>query len=284
MTERLPVFGVRARTRLFSATTYLLLAACTLLFLVPIFWMVSTSLKTTDRVFDLPIEWIPTSPQFNNYPDSLGKYDFPRFFLNSGIVSGTVTGVHVLLASWAGYGLAKYRFGGRQLLFWAILVTLILPLEVVMIPLWLTIKTLGWEDSYPGLIVPVIADAFGVLLMRQYFLNLPSELIDAARIDGAGHLRTFFTIAVPNAWPAIVTLAIFMFQATWDEFVWPFLIVSSSQMKTVPLGVQAFQSGELSNFPAVMAVSTVATLPLATLFLVFQRYWIRGVATSGIRG
>ena len=284
MTERLPVFGVRARTRLFSATTYLLLAACTLLFLVPIFWMVSTSLKTTDRVFDLPIEWIPTSPQFNNYPDSLGKYDFPRFFLNSGIVSGTVTAVHVLLASWAGYGLAKYRFGGRQLLFWAILVTLILPLEVVMIPLWLTIKTLGWEDSYPGLIVPVIADAFGVLLMRQYFLNLPSELIDAARIDGAGHLRTFFTIAVPNAWPAIVTLAIFMFQATWDEFVWPFLIVSSSQMKTVPLGVQAFQSVELSNFPAVMAVSTVATLPLATLFLVFQRYWIRGVATSGIRG
>ncbi|TMC77671.1 MAG: carbohydrate ABC transporter permease [Chloroflexi bacterium] len=200
------------------------------------------------------------------------------------MVAGTVTAVHVLLASWAGYGLAKYRFGGRQMLFWVILVTLILPLEVIMIPLWLTVKSLGWENSYAGLIVPVVADAFGVLLMRQYFLSLPSELVDAARVDGAGHLRTFFTIAIPNAWPAIVTLAIFMFQATWDEFVWPFLIVNSSEMKTVPLGVQSFQAGELSNFPAVMAISAVATIPLATLFLIFQRYWIRGVATSGIRG
>lgn len=274
----------RLRVRLLRVATYALLTVSTVLFLVPIVWMVSTSLKSTANVFDLPIEWIPTDPQFGNYPESLGKYDFPRFFLNSAIVAGTVTSVHVLLASWAGYGLAKYRFGGRQMLFWAILVTLILPLEVIMIPLWLTIQSLGWENSYQGLIVPVIADAFGVLLMRQYYLSLPSELIDAARIDGAGHVRTFFTIAIPNSWPAIVTLAIFMFQATWDEFVWPFLIVNSSQMRTVPLGVQAFQSGELSNFPAVMAVSTVATIPLATLFLVFQRYWVRGVATSGLRG
>jgi ABC-type glycerol-3-phosphate transport system permease component len=274
----------RLQRSVVSATTYVLLTACTIVFLTPIFWMLSTSLKSTDVVFDLPIQWIPTPPHWENYPDSLGKYDFPRFFLNSAIVAGTVTAVHVLLASWAGYGLAKYRFGGRQIVFWLILATLILPLEVIMIPLWLTIQTIGWENSYQGLIIPVIADAFGVLLMRQYFLSLPNELIDAARIDGAGHVRTFFTIAVPNSWPALVTLAIFIFQATWDEFVWPFLIVNSSDMRTVPLGVQQFQSGELSNFPAVMAVSAVATIPLATLFLVFQRYWIRGVATSGIRG
>ena len=278
------MFGRRLQSRIVIVGTYVLLAACSLIFLVPIFWMVSTSLKSTDHVFDLPITWIPAEPQFRNYPTALGAYDFKRYFLNSGIVAGTVTAVHVLLASWAGYGLAKYRFGGRQMLFWVILVTLILPLEVIMIPLWLTVKSLGWENSYAGLIVPVVADAFGVLLMRQYFLSLPSELVDAARVDGAGHLRTFFTIAIPNAWPAIVTLAIFMFQATWDEFVWPFLIVNSSEMKTVPLGVQSFQAGELSNFPAVMAISAVATIPLATLFLIFQRYWIRGVATSGIRG
>jgi len=278
------MLGRRLRSRIRSAITYVLLIVCSVVFLAPIFWMVSTSLKSVDHVFDLPIEWIPTDPQFRNYPAALGTYDFKRYFMNSGIVAGAVTSIHVLLASWAGYGLAKYRFGGRQLLFWLILVTLLLPLEVVMIPLWLTVKTLGWENSYAGLIVPVVADAFGVLLMRQYFLTVPSELIDAARIDGAGHVQTFFTIAVPNAWPAIVTLAIFMFQATWDEFVWPFLIISSSDMKTVPLGVQAFQAGELSNFPAVMAVSTVATIPLATLFLIFQRYWVQGVATSGIRG
>lgn len=282
MIDRL--LGPRLQSRLLSAATYVLLIACCALFLIPIFWMVSTSLRSVDHVFDLPIEWIPSDPQFDNYPTALGKYDFPRFFVNSGIVAGTVTTIHVLLASMAGFGLAKYSFGGRQLVFWAILVTLILPLEVIMIPLWLTVQTLGWQNSYAGLIVPVIADAFGVLLMRQYFLGLPSELLDAARIDGASHLRSFFTIAIPNAWPAIVTLAIFMFQATWDEFVWPFMIISSSEMKTVPLGVQAFQAGELSNFPALMAVSTVATIPLATLFLIFQRSWIRGVATSGIRG
>lgn len=278
------MFGRRLQSRILAASTYALLAVCGLIFLVPIFWMLSTSLKSTDHVFDLPIVWIPTDPQFRNYPTALAAYDFRRYFLNSGIVAGTVTAVHVLLASWAGYGLAKYRFGGREMLFWVILVTLMLPLEVIMIPLWLTVKGLGWENSYAGLIVPVVADAFGVLLMRQYFLSFPSELIDAARVDGAGHLRTFFTIAVPNAWPAIVTLAIFIFQATWDEFVWPFLIVNSSEMKTVPLGVQSFQAGELSNFPAVMAVSAVAAIPLATLLLIFQRYWIRGVATSGIRG
>jgi ABC-type glycerol-3-phosphate transport system permease component len=278
------VLGQRWQARIFSAITYALLVACSLAFLVPIFWMASTSLKPTEHVFDLPIEWLPADPRFSNYPAALGTYDFKRYFLNSGIVAAAVTSIHVLLASWAGYGLAKYRFGGRQMVFWLILVTLLLPLEVIMIPLWLTVKTLGWDNSYAGLIVPVVADAFGVLLMRQYFLSVPNELIDAARIDGAGHLRTFFTIGVPNAWPAIVTLAIFMFQATWDEFVWPFLIISSSDMRTVPLGVQSFQAGELSNFPAVMAVSVVATIPLATLFLVFQRYWVRGVATSGIRG
>jgi ABC-type glycerol-3-phosphate transport system permease component len=272
------------QARIFTTITYALLVACSLVFLVPIFWMASSSLKPVEHVFDLPIQWLPPDPQFGNYPAALGEYDFKRYFLNSGIVAGAVTSIHVLLASWAGYGLAKYRFGGRQVVFWLILVTLLLPLEVIMIPLWLTVKTLGWDNSYAGLIVPVVADAFGVLLMRQYFLSVPNELIDAARIDGAGHLRTFFTIGVPNAWPAIVTLAIFMFQATWDEFVWPFLIISSSDMRTVPLGVQSFQAGELSNFPAVMAVSVVATIPLATLFLVFQRYWVRGVATSGIRG
>jgi alpha-1,4-digalacturonate transport system permease protein len=276
--------GRRLRAQLLTGTTYILLLACCVVFLAPLAWMLSTSLKPVEHVFDLPIEWLPSDPQFGNYPAALSTYDFKRYFINSGIVAGTVTSVHVLLASWAGYGLAKYRFGGRQLLFWVILATLLLPLEVIMIPLWLTVKSLGWDNSYAGLIVPVVADAFGVLLMRQYFLALPNELIDASRIDGAGHLRSFFTIALPNSWPAIVTLAIFIFQATWDEFVWPFLIVSSSDMKTVPLGVQAFQAGELSNFPAVMAVSTVATIPLATLFLIFQRYWVRGVATSGIRG
>src|SRR6266516_5099425 len=185
------MLGRRLRSLILSAITYVLLIVCSVVFLAPIFWLVSTSLKSVDHVFDLPIEWVPTDPQFRNYPTALGSYDFKRYFANSGIVAGSVTSLHVLLASWAGFGLSKYRFGGRQLVFWLILVTLLLPLEVIMIPLWLTVKSLGWENSYAGLIVPVVADAFGVLLMRQYFLTVPSELIDAARIDGEGHMRTF---------------------------------------------------------------------------------------------
>jgi ABC-type glycerol-3-phosphate transport system permease component len=253
------------------------------IFLVPIFWMVSTSLKTNDQVFDLPIDWIPNDPVWSNYPDAYRTVGFTRYFVNSAIVTGTVTVLNVALSTLAGYGLAKYRFFGRQALLVVILATLMLPLEVIMIPLYLSVQRFGWLDSYQGMIVPVAANAIGVLIMRQYFLSLPDELLAAARIDGAGHLRTFWRIGLPLAWPAILTVAVLVFQATWDDFVWPFLIISDPDKATVPLGVQTFQSAEASNFPMLMAVSTVAALPLTILFFIFQRQFIRGVATSGLR-
>jgi ABC-type glycerol-3-phosphate transport system permease component len=152
-----------------------------------------------------------------------------------------------------------------------------------MVPLFLTVRDLGWVDTYQGLIVPVIADAFGVFLMRQWFRALPSALIDAARIDGAGQIRTFFTIAVPLSWPAILTVAIFTFRETWDDYIWPFLIVNSDSMRTIPLGVRTFQQAELSNFPHIMALSTLATIPLVILYFLFQRYFIRGIAGTGLK-
>ena len=263
--------------------TYVLLAITAFVALLPIFWMLSTSLKTPRDVFDLPIDWIPANPVWENYPEAYNRIDFTRYFINSVIVAGSVTVLHVLLASMAGYGLAKYRFGGRQVLLLAIIATLVLPLEVIMIPLFLTVRDLGWLNSYQGLIVPVLADAFGVFLMRQYFLSLPNALIEAARIDGAGHVRTFFTIGIPLAWPAIATLAIFIFRETWDDFLWPLLIVTESNMRTVPLGVRSFESAELSNFPQIMAISSIATIPLLILFFAFQRQFVRGIAMTGLR-
>jgi multiple sugar transport system permease protein len=255
--------------------------------LLPVFWMVSTSLKTLGTEFDLPIQWIPSDPRWENYAEAwsspLTRSDFAKYTLNSVIVTGTVTAANVLLTCLAGYGLAKYRFAGRGLLFLAIVATLILPLEVIMVPLFLTIRDLGWIDSYQGLIVPVIADAFGVFLMRQWFRAVPDSLIEAARIDGAGHLRVFFTIAIPLSWPAIVTVAVFAFRETWDDFTWPFLVVQSDALRTVPLGVRTFQQAELSNFPHIMAISTLASIPLALFYFAFQRYFVRGIAASGLK-
>jgi ABC-type glycerol-3-phosphate transport system permease component len=275
--------GNRLRANGVALITYVLLAITAFIVLLPIFWMLSTSLKTPREVFQLPIEWIPSDPVWSNYPEAYDRIDFTRYFLNSMIVAGGVTILHVLLATMAGYGLAKYRFGGRQVLLLAIIATLVLPLEVIMIPLFLTVQDLGWLNTYQGLIVPVLADAFGVFLMRQYFLSLPNALIEAARIDGAGHVRTFFTIGIPLAWPAIATLAIFIFRETWDDFLWPLLIVTSSEMRTVPLGVRSFESAELSNFPQIMAISTIATIPLLILFFAFQRQFVRGIAMTGLR-
>lgn len=273
----------RLQSRALTAISYMALAFIAFLVLLPLIWMVSTSLKTQPEVFRTPIEWIPQSPRFENYPNSYGTQDFTRFFLNSFIVTGVSTTASVILASMAGYGLAKYRFVGARWLLVAILATLMLPIEVVMIPLFLTVRDFGWLDTYQGLILPNIGDAFGVFLMRQYFLSLPNALIEAARIDGAGHLRTFFSIAVPLSRPAMATLAIFMFREVWDEFLWPFLVVSSSDMQTVPIGVRSFQAAELANFPNIMAISTIATTPLVIMFFIFQRQFVRGIQMTGLR-
>jgi ABC-type glycerol-3-phosphate transport system permease component len=275
--------AVRIRSILTTIAVLLPLTAAAFVFLVPIFWMVSTSLKSNQHVFDLPIRWIPARPLWGNYPAAYATVGFTRYFVNSAIVTGSVTIINISLSALAGYGLAKYRFLGRQFLLVVILATLMLPLEVIMVPLYLTVQRLGWLNSYQGMIVPVTANALGVLMMRQYFLSLPDDLIAAARIDGAGHVATFLRIAVPLAWPALLTAAILIFQATWDDFVWPFLIISDTSKATVPLAVQLFQSAETSNFPALMAVSSIASLPLTALFFVFQRQIIGGVATTGMR-
>jgi ABC-type glycerol-3-phosphate transport system permease component len=273
----------RLEQRASTFASYALLVVIAFFVLLPLIWMVSTSLKVQPEVFDNPIVWIPPNPQFSNYPNAYGTHDFTRFFMNSIIVTAISTSVHVLLATMAGFGLAKYRFMGGRLLLVVILATLMLPIEVIMVPLFLTVRDFGWLDSYQGLIMPHIGDAFGVFLMRQYFLSLPDALLEAARIDGAGHLRTFFTIGLPLCRPAMATLAIFSGREVWDDFLWPFLVISSSDMQTVPIGIQSFQAAELANFPNIMAISTIATIPLVVMFFVFQRQFVRGIQLSGLR-
>jgi multiple sugar transport system permease protein len=270
------------------AFLYVCLTVVAFFLLVPVFWMFSTSLKAIGDVFDLPVQWIPSDPQWQNYlhawSNPLTRSDFTRYTINSVIVTACVTVLNVVLTAMAGYGLAKYRFAGRGFIFLMILVTLMLPLEVIMVPLFLTTKDLGWLDTFPGLIFPVVADAFGVFLMRQWFRGVPDELLEAARIDGAGHVRTFIQVALPLSWPALLTVAVFAFRETWDEFTWPYLVVSTETMRTIPLGVRTFQQAELTNFPEIMAIATLASIPLAIMYFMFQKYFVRAIASTGVKG
>src|SRR5438874_2538495 len=203
---------------------YVLFFAFGLLTLLPIFWMISTSLKPLSEALSWPVTWIPFPPKWDNFPAALGHFHFVRYTMNSLFIAVSHTVLTVILSALAGYSLAKFRYTGQKVIFLAILSTLMLPLEAVMVPTFLVVKDLGWLNTYQGLIVPELASAFGVFLMRQYMLRIPDALIEAARIDGAGELTTFFRIIMPMSWPAVFTLALFAFRESWDAFVWPYLV------------------------------------------------------------
>jgi multiple sugar transport system permease protein len=254
-----------------------------LVLLTPFAWMLSTSLKSLDKIFTLPIEWIPTNPQWSNYPSAWRRFPFSHYFLNSLIVSAGITTLTVVFSSLAGYSLAKYRCPGRKWIFIAILATLMLPIEVLMVPTFLIVKDFGWLNTYQGLIIPAIADAFGIFLMRQFMLTIPDALFEAARIDGASELQTFWKIALPLTWPAVLTLSVFTWRESWDSFVWPFLVATDDIVRTVPIGIQRFQSEYLTTYNEVMAISTLAMIPVLLLLLFFQRAFIQGIALSGLK-
>lgn len=271
-----------ARTSLW-AVGYLAFVTGAILMLIPMLWMLSTSLKALPEVFKIPIQWIPRPPHWEVYAEAWTRFPFERYFLNSLIVTAAVTVLNVLLSGFAGYGLAKYHLFGRRALFLAILSTLMLPIEVLMVPTFLIVKGFGWVNTYQGLIVPVVADAFGVFLMRQFMLNVPDSLLEAARIDGASEIGTYFRIVLPLVWPAILTLSIFTWRETWDAFLWPFIIVTEDRMFTIPLGLQRFQEQYVTTYNEVMAISTIAMLPLVLMFFLFQRAFIRGIALTGLK-
>jgi len=251
--------------------------------LLPYFWMVSSSLKTGAEVFELPIRWIPQVPQWQNFRDALSRGSFGTYFYNSGVVAVAVTAANVLLCSLAGYGLAKFRFPYRELSFRVILSTLMLPLEIVLVPTFLVVQQLGMVNSYGGLIVPLAVDAFGIFLMRQFIRDLPDSLIEAARLDGCSELGIFFHIILPNCKPALGALALLSFRDNWDQFLWPYIIASSDRLKTFPLGLAQMEGIDSAAYHEIMALALLGMIPTALLFLFFQRAFVRGIALSGLK-
>ncbi|MCC6420705.1 MAG: carbohydrate ABC transporter permease [Gemmataceae bacterium] len=266
------------------AALYGVLVVFSIFMLVPMAFAVVGSLKPEAEIFTVPIRWWTSSPQWQNYILPFQK-NIGRYFLNSMIVSLAQTFAPMLLCSMAGYSLAKFQYPGRNLVFLFILSTIMLPIQVTLVPTYLIIKELGWVNTYAGLIGPGLATTFGTFLMRQFFLSLPSEYMDAARIDGASEPRIFWTIMMPMCRPALSALGIFSFTGSWNSFLWPLVVVNQDEMRTIPLGI-VFYMGEqrAPEYGQLLAVSVIATIPVLVLFLILQREFIKGAAMSGIKG
>jgi multiple sugar transport system permease protein len=263
---------------------YLVLLGGAICMLVPFVYALSGSLTPERELFTTPIRWIPSSPQWQNYVLPFER-SYARYFLNSAIVSLVQTLSPVLLCSMAGYSLAKFTYPGRTLVFLFILSTIMLPLQVTLIPTFLIVKQLGWLNSYLGLIVPGLATTFGTFLMRQFFLGVPSEYLDAARIDGASEPGIYWTIMLPMVRPALAALAIFSFTGSWNSFLWPLVIVNDDQLRTIPLGIVFyFGQNRVPEYGQLLAVSLLATLPVLAVFLLMQRDLLKGAALSGLKG
>jgi multiple sugar transport system permease protein len=263
---------------------HLVLIVGLIVLVTPFVWMLLGSFKTTGELRQTPPTWIPEDPTLDNYRDLFDRLNFPRFFFNSTLVATTVTVGNLLFASMAGYALAKLSFPGKRVLFVLVLSTLMIPGVVLFMPQFVLISNLGLANTHAALILPFLAGAFGVFLMRQYMVGIPDELLDAARVDGAGEYTIFFRVVLPLCGPALATLAVLTFVSTWNSFLWPLVAATTEDMYTLPVALALFATGQQeSNLALQLAGATVVVLPMIILFFVMQRYVIQGVARTGIK-
>jgi multiple sugar transport system permease protein len=263
---------------------YIILIGGAALFLMPVIYMLVSSLKDPSKIFIVPMQWIPNPFKPENYIQAMNLAPFKRYFFNSTVISLATMLLNVFFSTLAGYGFAKYQFRGRNFLFIAILSTMMIPFQAIMVPLYIIVRNFHWLNTYTGLVIPWAISAFGVFLMRQFILSIPNELLDAARIDGASETGIFWHVIIPLCKTPMVTLAIFTFLDQWNNLIWPLIIVSHTDMRTVSLGLTEFQTLHGTAYQLLMAGATVATIPVLVLFIFLQRYFIRGVVLSGLKG
>jgi multiple sugar transport system permease protein len=261
-----------------------LLIAGSVVMLLPFAWMLSTSLKLPPDIFTYPPVWIPNPIAWQNYVKTVTVMPFGRFYLNSLIVTTGVTLLQLLTSSLAAFAFARMRFPGRNALFLLYLATLMIPFQVTMIPNFIVVRTLGWYDTYQALILPPAFSAFSTFLLRQYFLGIPRDLDEAARIDGATSLRIWWQVIMPLAGPAIAALATFVSLNSWNDFLWPLIITNSPAMRTLPVGLSTFQGQYKTDWNLLMAGSVIAMLPVLLVYIIGQRWFIRGITLSGLGG
>ncbi len=276
----------------------IIMAVLSLAILLPFLIMVATSVKTMGEVFAPNFSFIPRQWVFANYRDAMITGNWGRYFFNSCFITSVAVVVSLIINSIAGFAFARVQFKGRDVLFFVTLIGLMVPQQVTMIPVFLILKHvplaggndllgqggLGWIDSYMGLIIPYIAGSFGVFLFRQFYLNFPKSLDDAARIDGLSNFKTYLYIYLPLSKPILATLIVLKTTSTWNEYTWPLIITVSDKMKTVQLALTLFQNETNIQWNLMMAATTLIVLPLVIIFLTLQKYFVAGIVTTGIKG
>jgi multiple sugar transport system permease protein len=276
-------FGARAagEGRTGFTTTFVALIVICLLTVFPLLWMVSSAFKPGEDVYSLSI--IPESPTLDNFRYVFTEVPFLRYMFNSFFVSATVTLIALFFHSMAAYALARLHFPGRELIFRLIFATLLVSLPVILVPLFVLVRSMGMLNSYAGLIIPAIFHAFGIFLLRQFYLGIPDELEEAAILDGAGYWRVYANIILPLSRPILAALAVFFFLANWNSFLWPLTVASDQNLWVVQVGIANFRSQYSTSWNYIMAASTIVAAPMLVLFVIFQRQIMESIKTSGLK-
>lgn len=266
-----------------KVATYLVLTVTVLITLFPFYYMFISSTHTTGEILSLPPNLLPGASLFKNLKNLNEEFSMARVFFNSMLISVVYTVLTLILDSMAGYALAKYQFRGKNFLFGMILVTLMIPIQVLLVPLFSMMNKIGWANTYQAVILPSLANAFGIFLMRQNMISFPDSLIEAARIDGCDEFSIFFKIVLPTMKPALGALGIYMFMSQWNNFMWPLIILSSKDMYNFPVALATLNGLQRIDYGAIMTGSTIATIPVMVIFLIFQRQFISGILEGSIK-
>lgn len=264
--------------------TYVLAILVTLTMLAPFVWMLSASVKLDRDVFAFPIEWIPSEPRWQNYIDIWTKIPLGLFVFNTAKITVIVTILQLLTSSFAAYAFAKLRFPYRNTLFLAYIATIAMPWQVYMVPQFLMMREMGLNNTHMALICLQAFTAFGVFLMRQFYMSIPDELCEAARIDGMSEYGIWWRIMLPLSMPALSTLTIFTFVTTWNDFLGPLIYLTRTELKTIQIGIRMFITQYTQEYGLIMAASVVSLIPVLVVFLALQRFFVEGIASTGLKG
>lgn len=266
------------------AVLYIVLIALALFMLIPFAWMLSASLKLDKDIFIFPIQWIPEKPRWRNYIDIWTKIPLAAFVLNTAKLTVIVTFLQLLTSSFAAYAFAKLDFRHKNLLFLAYISTIAMPWQVYMVPQFMMMRGMGLNDTHLAIIFLQAFSAFGVFMMRQFYQGIPDELCEAARIDGMNEYRIWYKLMLPLSKPALSTLTIFTFVATWNDFLGPMLYLKTEAKKTLQIGLRMFISQYSSEYGLIMAASVLSLIPVLVVFLALQKYFVEGIAATGVKG
>jgi multiple sugar transport system permease protein len=277
--------GMQRRDRFLSWLAFGVLIVAAILWLIPLLWAVDTALKPETQTTTVPITWIPEGGfTFESFWQVLTAGGLLRWYWNSALTSSIITAAVLLLTSLAAFGLSRVPFRGRTVVFWVIIAGLMVPPQILIIPLFMEMDALGFVDTYQGIILPQIASPLGVFIFKQFFDGIPADLEEAAIVDGASRLRVYWQIWMPLARPAIAAVGIFTFVLSWNNFIWPFVIVTNTDMMTIPVGLATVQSSYGLRYADIMASAVLGGLPLIIVFLFFQRQIVQGIASTGLKG